>query len=108
MYRIGDAVARSGFEVTEVVSGTCYGIDELGEKWAEANGIPVKPFPAWWTKYGRAAGPIRNQQMADYADALILIWDFDPKSGSADMFRKAYKKGLPIYEEDYHEYRAKL
>jgi len=40
----------------------------LGIEWAEANGIEVARFPADWDTHGRAAGPIRNQQMLDEAN----------------------------------------
>jgi hypothetical protein len=92
-------------EVTEVVSGASIddvynsrlSADVLGAIWANFNGIPFVCFPADWTQYGKAAGPIRNEQMAQYADALILVWDGKSK-GSADMKRKAQQRGLKIYE----------
>ena len=33
--------------------------------WARKRGIPNRKFPAEWTRYGLAAGRIRNQQMID-------------------------------------------
>lgn len=59
----------------EIVSGTARGADKLGERYAEERGFPVTKFPADWNKHGKKAGPIRNEQMADYADALIAFWD---------------------------------
>ncbi|HWB02748.1 MAG TPA: DUF2493 domain-containing protein [Verrucomicrobiales bacterium] len=70
---VARAVTDSGFEITEVVSGKAPGVDTLGERWAAEHGKAVKEFPADWQKYGRAAGPIRNAQMADYADALVAV-----------------------------------
>lgn len=61
------------YTITEVVSGAAPGADMHGEMWAATNGIPVKQFPADWDKHGRAAGPIRNRQMADYAEALAIF-----------------------------------
>ena len=29
---VSAAVAASGFDITEVVSGTCHGVDQLGER----------------------------------------------------------------------------
>jgi hypothetical protein len=69
------AIKSSGFKITEVVSGCSPGVDALGEQYAAENGLPVRRFPANWLRNGRAAGPIRNVQMAKYADALIAIWD---------------------------------
>ena len=90
------AIRESGFVITEVVSGGSSGVDSLGEQWALANDIPVKQFIPAWEFYGRSAGPKRNQVMADYADALIAIWDGESR-GTADMIRKAQKAGLKFY-----------
>lgn len=61
--------------ITEVVSGGAQGVDTLGEVWAERNGIPFKQFLAEWDIYGRSAGYRRNEEMGDYADCLLAIWD---------------------------------
>lgn len=90
------AIALSDFEITELVSGGCRGVDQLAEMWAVASNIPIKRFPADWKSYGKAAGPIRNQQMAEYGDALIAVWDGASK-GTADMIRRAKAKGLRCY-----------
>jgi len=78
-----------------VISGCCQGADRIGELWAEKNNTPVVKFPADWDKFGKQAGPIRNKQMAEYADALILIWDGKSK-GSKNMLEEAKKSGLAI------------
>lgn len=84
---IQQAVDKSGFNITEVVCGMARGADMFGAKWAYENKIPVKKFPADWDKHRKAAGYIRNAEMAQYADAaIIFIWD--GSSGSADMDRK--------------------
>lgn len=61
--------------IMEVVCGGAKGADTLGKEWAGVHQLPVKMFPADWTKYGGSAGPIRNEQMGDYADALVAFWD---------------------------------
>lgn len=126
-----DKVVLEGLEalaigVTEVVSGGAKGADKLGELWAKQNDIPVKQFiPEWdnikaegakvkervnpWTKkkekYNCLAGFTRNQQMAEYADALIAI-DMGT-NGTADMIERMKKEGKPVYvypptgEEEY-------
>lgn len=94
------AIKESGWEdkITEVVSGDCYGIDKLGAEWAIYRHIPIKTFPARWDLYGLSAGPIRNAKMAEYADALILIWSGSSK-GSKSMKEKAEVARIPIYEK---------
>lgn len=61
--------------ITEVVSGTARGADQLGEAWALKQNIPIKKMPADWDRYKKAAGPIRNREMAKYADMAIVLWD---------------------------------
>ena len=64
-----------GGHVTEIVSGLAKGPDSFGKQWGEANGIPVKEFPADWNKLGKKAGFARNFEMARYADELVAFWD---------------------------------
>jgi hypothetical protein len=78
------AITASGFRVGEVVSGTARGVDQAGEQWAAIKDIPVTQFPAQWDVHGRAAGPIRNKEMATYADALIAI-SINDSAGTASM-----------------------
>ena len=82
--------------IEEVVSGCANGVDSLGERWAEENNIPVKHFPADWDKHGKAAGPIRNCQMAAYADAAVVI--HNGSRGSKHMIETMKKLGKPVYE----------
>lgn len=42
---------------------------------ANMPGVEIEEFPADWEKFGKAAGPVRNAQMADRGDCLFLIWD---------------------------------
>jgi len=80
----------------EVVSGACpTGVDRAGEVWARSHNIPVKTFPPDWKTHGRAAGPIRNQAMAEYADAVVL---FPGGAGTASMAKLAGLKGLRIWD----------
>lgn len=88
--------------ITEVVSGKARGADTLGERWAKENGIPVKEFPAEWAEYGRAAGPIRNGQMAIYADQLVAFLAPNSK-GTANMIRQAEKGGLVVHVVNFTE-----
>ncbi len=93
---VAKAVAASGFAVTCVLSGRASGVDRLGEVWAEQQGVPIEYFPADWGRFGRAAGPLRNQRMADVAEALIAIWDGE-STGTKDMIARARAKGLRVF-----------
>lgn len=89
-----DALAGQ-IHISEVVSGHCSdGADSCGEWWANLRQIPLKLFPADWSQ-GRKAGPIRNKQMAEYADAVVL---FPGGRGTESMCREAMAAGIIIYD----------
>jgi hypothetical protein len=81
----------------EIVSGAYYkGADLLGEQYAAEKGFRLTKFPADWKSFGRAAGPKRNEQMANYADALIAFWDGKSK-GTKHMIDLSKSSDLEIY-----------
>lgn len=84
----------------EIVSGGASGADALGERYAAEMGYPLKRFPADWNTHGKAAGPIRNKQMAEYANGLIAFWDSSSR-GTKHMIETAKKNGLKVYVEEY-------
>lgn len=92
---LSEIVTKSGLNITEVVSGTCRGIDVCGEEYALAKNLPVKRFPAEWKKYFGRAGGIRNAKMAVYADALIAIPGVGP--GTKDMIAKMKVAKKPVF-----------
>jgi hypothetical protein len=94
---VSDAIRESGFAPSEIVSGGASGVDSIGEMWARWNNVPIRRFEADWEEHGRAAGPIRNRAMANYADALVLVWDGQSR-GSRSMKQEAQQRGLKIYE----------
>ena len=91
-------IFRSDF--TEIVSGTASGADKFGERYAQEHNLAIKRFPADWEKYGKAAGHIRNRQMAEYADACVVFWDGQSK-GSVNMAKVARELKLPLVVVNY-------
>lgn len=79
----------------QIVSGGAKGADALGERYATERGLSVQRFPADWSSHGRAAGPIRNRQMAQYADAVIVFWDGKSR-GTQNMREEAQRLNLPL------------
>lgn len=100
------------WEITEVVCGMAPGVDIQGKRWADEAGITVVPFKADWDNievpgaavryhkngkpYNAAAGVFRNQYMADYAEALAVLWDGE-SPGTMDMVKRAYKNSLRFF-----------
>lgn len=84
-------------ENIEIVEGGATGVDSLAKSYAINKNIKYKEFPADWNKHGRAAGPIRNKQMAEYSDALIAFRYVDnPSRGTKNMIRQAKESNLKI------------
>jgi len=96
-------------EGLHIISGGAKGIDKLAydyyqyliyEKYnsfLDPPSIIYTEYEALWEEHGKAAGPIRNAQMAMNADGLLLIWDGVSK-GSLSMKKEAEKKKLKIWE----------
>lgn len=90
------AMKQCGFDVTEVICGMATGVDTLGDRWARANNIPVKEMPADWNRHGKRAGVLRNVEMANYADAAVVIWD-GVSPGSRHMVNEMIRKNKPYF-----------
>lgn len=78
-----------------LVCGEATGVDTIARTYCEANGIDIDSYPADWDNLGKAAGPIRNKQMAQNADALLAFWD-GKSPGTTDMIKTAKRLGLEI------------
>ncbi len=84
-----------------IISGTASGADRLGERYAAAHGISLIRMPAMWEKYGRAAGPKRNEAMAKEATTankgvLFAFWDGISR-GTNNMIKNAKKYELECF-----------
>ena len=85
-------------DLDEIVAGGCPTGPDAGAKlFALQYGYSYKEFPADWDRYGKFAGPRRNRQMAEYGDALLLIWDGKSR-GSMSMKTEMLAQGKPVYE----------
>lgn len=82
----------------EIIHGDCRGADRLADRVARLLGLTVRPFPADWEKYGKAAGPIRNREMLDTNPDLVIA--FHPRlarsRGTYDTVMEANRRGIPV------------
>jgi hypothetical protein len=80
-----------------VIEGEAPGADRLAAQAAHRLGITVLRFPADWDRYGKAAGPIRNQQMLDEGRPdLVLAYPLPDSRGTWDMVRRAVAAGIEV------------
>jgi hypothetical protein len=106
---VREAVKLSGLEITELVSSASRGVQSAGERWAKEEDVPVCQFPVdrddishpdalirirdTVKRYDANASFRRNQQMADYAEALVAIWD-GHNATVGDTIYRIKEKGL--------------
>jgi len=82
-----------------VVEGGATGADQAAREWT---GWMSKheTYPADWDKYGKRAGPIRNQRMLDEAKPHMVVAfhnDLAASKGTKDMVQRAKAAGIPVY-----------
>lgn len=88
-----------------IVSGHARGADSLGERFANEFRLPFELHPAKWRLLGKAAGMVRNAEMAKCSDALIAFWDGKSR-GTGNMIKFARRNGLDISILDYTRIKA--
>lgn len=80
-----------------IIEGGANGVDTMAKEWAAARGIQVVEIKAEWGRYGRAAGPKRNDAMtaytAEHGGSAIYIWDGESK-GTRHCIESARKRGI--------------
>lgn len=87
--------ARTGD--VRIVEGGARGADQLAATYSRVRLVGHQRVRADWESDGKAAGPIRNQRMIDDAHGLVVV-RYPDSRGSADVLRRARKKGIPIID----------
>ena len=78
----------------EIVSGGARGVDFCAAEYAKENNIKLTEFLPEYTRYGKAAPIIRNKQIVDYADEVLIFWDGKSK-GTLSVIKYAEKSKKP-------------
>lgn len=89
-------VALMNLRPRTVVQGGASGADKHARDWCSVRGTHCVTFAADWKKHGKAAGPIRNQQMIDAGADLVLA--FPGGRGTADCVARAKAAGITVME----------
>ena len=74
--------------MTTLIEGEAKGADQMSAWWAEAYNIIIERYPANWSRYGRSAGHIRNQQMIDEGKPDLVV-AFPGGKGTDNMVQRA-------------------
>jgi hypothetical protein len=93
VFRIMDMVhAEVGIDL--LVNGGAPGADLLARRWAVERRVKTKFLYADWSRFGFAAGPIRNREMLAFDIGLVVA--FPGGKGTADMARQAGDAGILV------------
>lgn len=84
-------------KLSAIICGGAPGADTLAWDWAWENRVTCYRYMADWKTHGKAAGPIRNQQMIDEGKPDLVI-AFPGGRGTADMVRRAKAAGVEVRE----------
>ena len=79
-----------------LIHGDARGADRLGAHAARELGWAVLGFPAEWSRYGRAAGTIRNIQMLDESPDFVLAFPTSSSRGTWHAVKEAEKRRIPV------------
>ena len=71
MENIGEYIG----DCDEIVSGGARGVDSCAAEYARNNGIKLTEFLPKYRLYGHAAPIIRNREIVDYADRIVVFWN---------------------------------
>ena len=79
-----------------VIEGHARGADSAAHRWAIESRVTLVCRPAEWSRFGRAAGSLRNRRMlADQPDLVIAFHDrIEFSKGTADMLMLADKANI--------------
>lgn len=82
-----------------LIVGDAKGADSIAWAWAKLGRVKRRRYKANWEKYGRAAGPIRNNRMLGHGKPdLVLAFhnDISSSKGTRHCTESARKRGIPV------------
>lgn len=98
LLRIDTQARMRGDKVTLVEGGCKTGGDAIAKRFAR--GVldwDVETFEADWNTHGKAAGPIRNQEMVDSKPDVCLAYPNLRSRGTWDAVRRAQRAKVPTH-----------
>ena len=82
-----------------VIHGAQRGADRIAGEVADKLGLAVEAYPAQWTRFGRAAGPIRNKQMLVEGKPELVVFfhlNLAASHGTKNMVGQARRAGIRV------------
>ena len=82
-----------------IMHGWAKGADQIAEDLSNEYHIGIRGYPADWEKHGKAAGPLRNQEMIDAGPDVVLAFTYnlEEAKGTKDTVTRARKANIPVF-----------
>ena len=74
-----------GAEPVIVVEGEAKGVDSIAKSWAISKNFQLEPHKPDWKRFGRGAGIVRNKEMVEASDFVLILWDGSSKGTLSDI-----------------------
>lgn len=97
-------------EPAVVVHGGASGADALAGECAKELGLEVEVHPADWKRYGKRAGPLRNEQMVKLGADICLAFPSASSKGTWHAIQTAKQAGIEtlVFDEPPEAMRYKV
>lgn len=82
-----------------IIHGVAKGADSLAGAWATKNSVEQLKYPAQWSKYGKAAGFLRNTEMLELGKPDLVV-AFPGGTGTDMMCKIASAAGVEVRRID--------
>lgn len=90
-----------------LIHGACpTGADQVVDRWArrrEDDGVSLETLPADWRTLGKAAGPIRNQEMVNRGADMCIGFVRGTARGTFVTLGMAREAGIPTFVVNWEE-----
>lgn len=93
-------MTREGNWIVRLVHGGADGVDRQAAAIWASKGLPTESHPAVWAVHGKAAGPLRNQEMVDLGAERCIGFVRGLARGTLDCLGRADRAGIPTVS--YH------
>ena len=88
-------------EVTLIISGGAKGVDTLAEKYADKHKLSKLILRPNYARYGKAAPILRNREMVDLADKVIIVWNGTSRGTNQTLdYAKSTEKDVSLIIPD--------
>ena len=79
-----------------VIHGGASGADTLADIVASNLSFTIERYPAQWHRYGKKAGPIRNEEMVACGANIVLAFPAAVSPGTKHCMTVAHRTGITV------------